>query len=210
MRSIVFTGGVDKRVLVLPVARGLSFLGETLIVTDDLNYLRGTDKDRLGNIKVLYTPNITNDTVSEFDDGVEYVNVVYDTLKFIPEVHDSLIVCRGKDRRLLPEEVKAVTDNIDKNGEVVTTSKEVVITFFVDRKELKKTHYTDRGERDDLLGKADILELKPNDIKWLMLCQEMGEIVLTKNTALLTEVAKLTADSVGMSLKEWEAVLNRV
>lgn len=210
MRVISLVGNVDKRILTLNMARGLSFLGETLVITDDPNYLRGTDKNIIGAVKVLFSIDITDNTFRKINDGVDYINVIYDTREFIPSQYDKLIACRGKDRTLLADRIKNHTDDIDKNGDIVNPSTEVVITYFFDKKELKKAHYTERGEHEDVLGKADIIELKPSDMKWLMFCEETADISVLKNPALISEIAKITCEAVGMSQKEWEAVLNRV
>lgn len=82
MKVISFVGNVDKRILVLPVARGLSFLGETLIVTDDPNYLRATKNNIIAGIKVLFSCNIDDKLVDNYDDGVDYQNIIYDTREF--------------------------------------------------------------------------------------------------------------------------------
>lgn len=210
MKNIVFTGNVDKRILVLPLLRGLSQTGETLLVTDDPNYLRGTNEAQImGAIKVLFDYNITDDTVEDYEDGVDYINVVYDTMSFIPREYDKLVVCRHKDRQLTPNSVLEKVDEVDKNGDIVSPSSEVILSYFVDKKELKKTHYTDRGEHTDLTGKAELLELKGTDYKWIWFCSEMAEIPILKNAAITGLVAKLTAEAVGMSAKDWEAIINR-
>ena len=209
MKSFVFTGNVDKRILTMLVASGLSNLGETLIVTDDPNFVRGSENNRFGGIAVLLEANITDETLEKYDDGVDYINVIYDTRSFIPKEADGICICRRKDRTLTPKEILAVSDELDKNGDIVTPTKEVVITYAFDKKELKKAHYTYRGEREDILGKADVIELKPTDLKWLMMCEEINNIAPIKNAALTGEVAKLTCDVVGMSQKEWEAIINK-
>ena len=210
MRTLVFTGNVDKRILVLPLLRGLSSLGETLLVTDDPNYLRGTDKNQImGSIKVKLITHYDSNFVLKYDDGVDYINVVWDVREFIPEKYDKLVVCRHKDRTLCTDKILDKTDEIDKNGDIVTESTEVVITHFVDKKELKKTHYTDRGEHTDILGKAELLELKLADYKWLSMCEETAEIFALKNAAVSGLLAKLTCESVGMPAKDWEAIINK-
>lgn len=210
MRTLVFTGNVDKRILVLPLLRGLSGLGETLLVTDDPNYLRGTDKNEImGSIKVKLITHYDSNFVLKYDDGVDYINVVWDVREFIPKNYDKLIVCRHKDRTLCTDKILQITDEVDKNGDAVTKSDEVVITHFVDKKELKKAHYTDRGEHTDILGKAELLELKSTDYKWLSLCEETSNILAMKNAAVTGLVAKLTCESVGMPAKDWEAIINR-
>lgn len=209
MKVISFVGNVDKRILVLPVAKGLSFLGETLIVTDDPNYLRGTQKNLIGSIKVLFETNITDSLVDKYDDGTDYQNIIYDTREFIPAQKDTLIVCRHKDRTLMVDKITEVVDDIDKNGDVVTESNEIVITYFVDKKELKKTHYTERGEHTEVLGKADILELKPSDMRWLWICEETASIPTIKNTALIGEMAKILCSKLNMTEKECAALLSR-
>lgn len=209
MKVISFVGNVDKRILVLPVARGLSFLGETLIVTDDPNYLRATKNNIIAGIKVLFSCNIDDKLVDNYDDGVDYQNIIYDTREFIPATKDSLIVCRHKDRTLMVDKIKEVTDDIDKNGDVVTESNEIVITYYVDKKELKKAHYTERGEHTDILGKADILELKPLDMRWLWLCEETASIPGMKNSSIIGEMAKILCKKLNMSEKECAALLSR-
>lgn len=210
MRTLVFTGNVDKRILVLPLLRGLSSLGETLLVTDDPNYLRGTTKNEImGSVKVKLITNYDSNFVLKYNHGVDYISVVWDVREFIPKTYDKLVVCRHKDRTLCTDKILDITDEVDKNGDVVTESTEVVITHFVDKKELKKTHYTDRGEHTDILGKAEILEMKPTDYKWLCMCEETAEIFAMKNTAVTGLVAKLTCESVGMPAKDWEAIINR-
>lgn len=210
MTLIAFVGNVDKRLLVLPLLRGLSALGATLLVTDDPNYLRGTGRNQImGSIKVLFTADIDNFDTREYDDGTDYINVVYDAREFIPKKHDKLIVCRHKDRTLTPEKVIETTDEIDRNGEAANPANEVVLTYFIDKKELKKVHYTDRGEHTDILGKAELLELKPTDFKWLWNCEEISDITAMKNTSITGLVAKLTADVVAKPAKDWEAIINR-
>lgn len=209
MKSIGFIGNVDKRIVTLNVARGLQFLGETLIITDDPNYLRGTVNGVIGNVKVLLVTEWKDDIFEKYDDGTEYVNVIYDSREFIPKGVDKTLVFRGKDRKFLPESILNYTDDIDKNGDVVNETTEIVITYFMDKKELKKTHYTDRGEHSDILGKAELIELKPLDFKWLMLCEETGNINVMKNTALYGVLSKLTHEVVDMSEKEWSAVMTR-
>lgn len=210
MITYAFVGNVDKRILVLPVAKALQgSKGETLIITDDPNYLRGTDNNVLSPVKVYFAPVIDNNTVNKLDDGVDYQVVIYDTREFIPETRDELIACRMKDRRLLADKIKEVTDEVDKNGEVVNASKEVVLTYNFNKAELKKSHYTDRGEHEDVLGKATVIELKVTDFKWLWICEETAQILQFKNPDLLNVIAELTCEPTGMPAKDWKAVLER-
>lgn len=199
MKVINFVGNVDKRILVLPLVRGLAFLGETLIITDDTSYRRMIDNDSMvSGIKVLVTQEFTQTMVDDYDDGVSYNNIVFDTTSFIYENADKLIVCRNKDRRLIPGSVIDIIDKTDIEGEPEVESLEVVLTAAVPKKKRfgkKKTNtqqYLDRHEESK--DKAILCPLKPGHYQWLCLCEELNNITLIGDAELIKLIAKLVSD----------------
>lgn len=211
MKSINFVGNIDKKILTLPLARGLSWMGETLIITDDTSYKRLLleNENTVNGIKIICIPEdqISIDYVEDYDDGVEYSNVVFDTTKRIVEGNNRLIVCRGKNRQLIPHEVSIVVDEVDIDGEYETASVEVVITAEYKKQELKKLGTLDRGEESK--DKAKLLELKPVHYKWLSLAQETKEIGVLKDSQTISFIAETVGECFGKSEKDMTDILSR-
>jgi hypothetical protein len=162
---------------VLPLANAMSVLGDTLLVTDDTSYRYLTTKEgKIGGVQVLIknSDELKTDAHIEYDDGVDYQNIIYDTVDKIDKNANKIIIVRNKDRSLIPPLVTEVSDDVYE-GEPETPTKEVVLTAFYNKLEQRKLHYCDRGE--DMTDKAVLIELKLVHYRWLQLIAETKEIV---------------------------------
>lgn len=194
MLVVNFCGLADKKILVLPLANAMSVLGDTLLVTDDTSYKYYMNEDgKIGNVQVLVknSEDLKTDAHIEYDDGIDYKNIIYDTIYKIDKKADKIIVVRNKDRRWIPPIVSEVSDEVY-DGEVETPTREVVITAAYTKMELKKTHFCDRGE--DMMDKALLVELKLTHYRWLQLIAETKNIEPLKDKATLSAIANLVSD----------------
>lgn len=202
-----FCGLVDKKFLVLPLANAMSVLGDTLIVTDDNSYRYYiTEENKVGAVRVLIMSpeEITTKSHVDYDDGIDYQNVIYDTVDKIDKEADRIIIVRNKDRRLIPPLVLEVSDVVDE-GVAETETKEVVLTSFYNKLELRKNHYCDRGE--DMNDKAVLIELKPVHFKWLQLISETKEIEKLNDKMTLSTLAGLVSDVLKLHGKDIESLM---
>lgn len=189
-----FCGLADKKMLVLPLANALSVLGDTLLVTDDTSYKYYVNEEgKIGDVQVLikHSEDLKTDAHIEYDDGVDYKNIIYDTIDKIDKQADKIIIVRNKDRRWIPPIVTEVSDDVYE-GEPETPTKEVVLTAAYSKMELKKTHFCDRGE--DMMDKALLIELKLVHYRWLQLIAETKNIEPLKDSATLKTIASLVSD----------------
>lgn len=213
MKVINFIGNVDKRILVLPLARSLTFLGETLLITDDTAYKRMVNEDNIiSGIKVLITEDFSQNMIEEYDDGVTYNNIIFDTTSFIYEKADKKVICRHKDRRLVPGSVLEELDKVDIEGEPEVESEEIVLTAQIPKKKFGKAKaksiaYLDRYEESK--KKAKLCVLKPSHYYWLCLCEEAQDLSVIQNKDLLDFIIKEFIDVFGMSLKDFTGLLTR-
>lgn len=213
MKVINFIGNVDKRILVLPLARSLTFLGETLLITDDTAYKRMLNEDSIiSGIKVLITEEFSQNMIEEYDDGVTYSNIIFDTTSFIYEKADKKVICRHKDRRLVPGSILEELDKVDIEGEPEVESEEIVLTAQIPKKKFGKAKaksiaYLDRYEESK--KKAKLCALKPSHYYWLCLCEEAQDLSVIQDKDLLDFIVKEFIDVFGMSLKDFTGLLVR-
>lgn len=213
MKVINFIGNVDKRILVLPLARSLTFLGETLLITDDSSYKRMVNEDNIiSGIKVLITEEFSQNMIEEYDDGVTYSNIIFDTTSFIYEKADKKVICRHKDRRLVPGSILEELDKVDIEGEPEVESEEIVLTAQIPKKKFGKAKaksiaYLDRYEESK--KKAKLCALKPSHYYWLCLCEEAQDLSVIQDKDLLDFLVKEFIDVFGMSLKDFTGLLTR-
>lgn len=213
MKVINFIGNVDKRILVLPLARSLTFLGETLLITDDTSYKRMLNEDNIiSGIKVLITEDFSQNMIEEYDDGVTYNNIIFDTTSFIYEKADKKVICRHKDRRLVPGSILEELDKVDIEGEPEVESEEIVLTAQIPKKKFGKAKaksiaYLDRYEESK--KKAKLCALKPSHYYWLCLCEEAQDLSVIQDKDLIDFIIKEFVDVFGMSLKDFTGLLTR-
>lgn len=202
-----FCGLADKKILVLPLANALSVLGDTLIVTDDTSYrYLVTEENKIGDVHVLIKPidEIDIDTHVKYDDGIDYQNIIYDTVDKIDVQADKIIIVRNKDRSFIPKIITDISDELDEGVPEVET-KEVVLTAFYNKLEQRKLHYCDRGE--DMADKAVLIELKLVHYRWLQLIAETKEIVQLSDKATLSTIASLVSDVLQLQNKDIESLM---
>lgn len=198
---------VDKKYLVLPLANAMSVYGDTLIVTDDNSYRYYTTKEgKIGPIQVLIlsTDEINTKSHVDYDDGVDYQNIIYDTVDKIDKEADKIIIVRNKDRSLVPPLVTEVSDELDEGVAVIPTC-EIVLTAYYNKLEVKRLHYCDRGE--DMADKAALIELKLTHFRWLQLVAETKEIVSLGDKAVLGVLSNLLSDVLKLHNKDIETLL---
>lgn len=189
-----FCGLADKKFLVFPLANGMSLLGDTLIITEDTSYrYYMNDRGKVGNIQVLIYPEgqLTFKEHVEYDDGIDYQYIIYDTFEKLDSHVDCTVVVRGKQRSYMPP---LVIDKVDTHDDLPPEieSKEVILTAAYNKFEERKLHYRDRGY--NMPDKALVLPLKPTHYKWLQLVAETKEIVELKDSATMTIIANLVED----------------
>lgn len=204
-----FCGMVDKKYLVLPLANAMSVYGDTLIVTDDNSYrYYTTSEGKIGPIQVLIlsTDEINTKSHEEYDDGIDYQNIIYDTVDKIDKEADKIIIVRNKDRSLIPPLVTEVSDALDE-GVPETETCEVVLTAYYNKLEAKRLNYCDRGE--DMSDKAVLIELKLTHFRWLQLVAETKEIVSLGDKVLLGVLSNLLSDILKLHNKDIETLLTQ-
>lgn len=203
MVTVNIVGNLDKKVLVFPIANAFSVMGNTLIVTDDTSYeWYLTAKRRIGDVKVLIKrpEEINFKEDKEYDDGDEYQYMIFDTRDKANFEVNQTVICRNKNRELIPEEIREVTDEVEYQ-KAVTPSVEVVLTAFHNKIEEKKKGYLRRG--NELPDKAQLIQLKPEHYKWLCECAETKEILSPKDKKLVDTVVALVADLTKVSAKSF-------
>lgn len=214
MKVINFMGNVDKRILVLPLARSLTFLGETLLITDDKSYMRMVNEDGvISGLKIVYTEEFNQDMIDTFDDGVNYNNVILDTTSFIYDKADKKVICRHKDRRLVPGSILEELDKIDIEGEPLIESDEIVITASIPKKKFGKKKassiaYLDRYEESKT--KAKLCALKPSHYYWLCICEETQDLSIIQDKSLIDFLTNEFMQVFGMNAKSFSGLLTRV
>lgn len=194
MATIGFVGKVDKKLLTLPLANILSQLGDTLIVTDDTSYQWFMDsKGFIGGFRVHITKSseISFMEKKDMDDGIDYQHYIYDTMEAVNFELDRVIVVRGKDRSLVPSNITDTTDEVEYE-EALVPSREVVITAYHSKLEERRLGYLKRGEY--LKDKALLVQVKPEQYKWLWGCMETKEVLAQKDKTVIKAVVNLVKD----------------
>lgn len=202
-----FCGLADKKFLVFPLANAMSILGDTLIVTDDNSYrYYTTSEGKVSNVQVLILDSKEINTASHesYDDGVDYQYIIYDTVDKIDKKADKIIIVRNKDRSIVPPLVLETSDEIYE-GAPETETKEVVLTAFYNKLELRKVHYCDRGE--DMSDKASLIQLKLVHFRWLQLVAETKEIVKLADKTTLSVIVSLVSDVFKLQGKDLETLM---
>jgi len=194
MFIVNFCGLADKKFLTLLLANGMTELGDTLIVTEDNSYKYYVDeRNRIGSIQVLFCSigdlNFKNHV--DYDDGIDYQYIIYDTFEKLDDKVDLTVVVRGKQRSLMPP---IVTEKIDTKDDMPPEieSKEVILTAFYSKWEEGKLHYRDRGY--NMTDKALVVALKPTHYKWLQMVAETKTVVELKDSATKAVIANIVND----------------
>lgn len=202
-----FCGLADKKFLVLPLANAMSILGDTLIITDDTSYRYYTTvESKVGNVQVLIQNMDKVNTAShiDYDDGIDYQYIIYDTVDKIDKDADRIVIVRNKDRSLVPPLVLEVSDEIYE-GEPEVETKEVVLTAYYNKLEQRKLHYCDRGE--DMQDKAFLIELKLSHFRWLQLVAETKEITKLNDKTTIGVLSNLVGDILKVHGNDLEALM---
>lgn len=114
MRIVTLVGTVDKRILVYPIARALSFENNVAILTDNGIYrnlfTEKAHESMLGrvNIKVSLCDDSIVEKINEIGIGYEYLLV--DSSFDIPTNSDYIIYCRGVNKSFYPEDIIQVIE----------------------------------------------------------------------------------------------------
>lgn len=115
MKTLALIGPVDKRVISYPLIKVLSFLGKTLVITDDSTYRRFAEnyeqRFQVGTVDFIVEPLVTEKNYEEVEKNpVPYDFVVYITTNELPPKYDHVVHCRGIDKGF---GTKPIVDQLD-------------------------------------------------------------------------------------------------
>ena len=126
MKKINLIGPVDKRLVAYPLLKAMIMLGKTLVITDDANFRRFSDKYEL-NFNYAQSDFIILHNISDFkEDMLDQPITVYDFILYITTnelVESDLVVyCHGLNKSIVTEEVKEKLEDIEHKEIYITTT----------------------------------------------------------------------------------------
>jgi len=145
MAIISVVGNLDKRIIAIPLARGLMIDGKTAIITDDTSYKRlYKGSGNLGNISgldIVIDYDLNEKSVEKLAETYEsYKHYVYVSDSFIHPESNVTILCRGKDRSLISDDVAQKLGEYDAEDNLTVNSKEIILTTGrIDKKEMSNS-----------------------------------------------------------------------
>lgn len=196
MRNITITGDVDKRILVYPLARALSILGKTVIVTDDGSVKRLyhglSNMGMCSGVGIIVAPSLDDGTDKCIDNfGETFVNRIYMGNNFIKADSAVIIKCHGVDKSLKREQY-ICSDEVSEeslNDEFIT---DVTLTVTKPRQKVD-----------------NCIKISSTDLVNLAHMEECKELMVFNNKQVNTFLAKKTAKMTGMPESEWMKVFTR-
>lgn len=105
MKTLALVGKIDTRIIAYPLARALSLLGMTAIISEDGSYRRLCYGDEttgtVSGVDISVGPLMNEDLFNSLNkSGVDYDYRILVTSSYIPESVDGAIVCTGIDRTM--------------------------------------------------------------------------------------------------------------
>ena len=101
MALISIVGNVDKRIIAIPLARGLSIDGKTAIITDDSSYKRlyseDTNVGTIDGVDIVIDYEINENSIDVLKETHEtYKHYVFVSNSYINKNSDLTILCRKR------------------------------------------------------------------------------------------------------------------
>lgn len=190
MRTIVITGKVDSRALVLPLARALSLTGNTCIATEDGAYKRlYINHGNYGNVSgvdIIINPEINDNYVNKIKEGnANYENLIIVSAEYVPTNADSLILCKGVHKVIWEEK-----EVFEKEDEKAENNNELAVKDDGSNKDEKvSTHKLVEKMLSRERGNVDYLKLDgliiPKDLKY-------KEVFISYNKAPVKKALAIT------------------
>ncbi len=108
MKTVVLLGKVDKRIIVYPIARALSIIGNVLISADDGAYSRlyngNSNLGSVGKTDIIVDPYFSEHNINAVDgSGIVYDYRLVVSNNTLPDHYDSVIECKGVDRQFFKQ-----------------------------------------------------------------------------------------------------------
>lgn len=198
MALISIVGNVDKRIIAIPLARGLSIDGKTAIITDDSSYKRlyieDTNVGTIDGIDIVIDYEINENSIDVLKETHEaYKHYVFVSNSYINKNSDLTILCRGRDRSLIADSVVQTIGEEDSEGKHIVNSKEITLTAGkVDKKELGNT-----------------IKILDKHYRYLGEIEETKTLDAPNDSLLARKIADLVGRSAGINEKTLEKLINR-
>lgn len=182
MKKFCFIGPADKRLVIYPLLRCLSFMGKTLVITDNPMFKRFSDDYNtdfeLGTIEFKIIPKLDEQYSSEIKihSSVDYV--IYDLLNELPKGDiDKIFYCHGINKCICREDVIQCLKGKECVDVYITMSKV---------KDMNSFH----------------LKYTKDYMSYVCECEENREFVSYKNTSYSIMIDKFFQKEIQVSLKE--------
>ena len=198
MAIISIVGNVDKRIIAIPLARGLSIDGKTAIITDDTSYKRlykdNRDIGSISGVDIVIDYDINENSIEKLHETYEaYKHYVFVSNTFLHKESNATILCRGRDRSLLADDVAQKLGEIDEEDKPVIKSSEIVLTVGrVDKKETVNT-----------------LQIIDKYYRYLGELEETKTLDAPNDKVLAKKIASLVGNEAGIPADTLEKLINR-
>ena len=198
MALISIVGNVDKRIVAIPLARGLSIDGKTAIITDDSSYKRlyseDTNVGTIDGIDIVIDYEINENSIDVLKETHEaYKHYVFVSNSYINKNSDLTILCRGRDRGMLSDSVAKEIGETDNKGKKLLESKEVIIANGkIDKKEMTNT-----------------IQMLDKYYRYLGNVEETKTLDTPNDSVLAKKIAGLVGDIAGINGSVLEKLINR-
>jgi len=202
MSIISIIGNIDKRIVAIPLARGLSIDGKTAIITDDTSYRRlyknGENLGSIDGLNILIDYDINENSIEKLSETYEtHKHFVFVSDNFIHKESNVVILCKGRDRSLIADDVAQKVGQLYENEDASSIKcKEITITVgSVDKVDKKEANST--------------IQMTDKYYKYLGTLEETKTLDAPKDTVLAKKIARLVGNDAGVLADTLEKLINR-
>lgn len=196
MNKASIVGNIDKRIIALPLARALSIVGKTAIVTNETEYRRVSieceDTLSCGDIDIVITQDLEGFDIGTLEEQTSnsYMHIIYVSNSYIDKESKVVCLCREPERTFLPtglmEHIKILSDQYeDKLKEIVLSANQT--------KDKSDTRYV----------------LGAKEFKWLWDIEETKDLIPFSSKILNSFLSSVGGAIAGMQEKSFEELLVR-
>lgn len=196
MNKASIVGNIDKRIIALPLARALSIVGKTAIVTNETEYRRVSieceDTLSCGDVNIVITQDLEGFDIKDLEEQTSnsYTHIIYVSNSYIDKESKVVCLCREPERTFLPtglmEQIKILSDQYeDKLKEIV----------------LSANSTKDKSDTRYVLGSKEF--------KWLWDMEETKDLIPFSSKVLNSFLSSVGGAIAGMQEKSFEELLVR-
>ncbi|ROR31743.1 hypothetical protein EDD66_101361 [Mobilisporobacter senegalensis] len=187
MANFSVIGKVDKRILVLPLMRVCSIDGPTLLVSDDGNfrnlYHKDGDEGSISGVDIQISNSLDKMNLETNQENYKHILYVFSDPIPLEKKTELTILCNCYDRSFVKPKRRFIEERED----------EIEVIF--------SSAY--------LKNIQNLLILKPEYYKYLVMTEEVKELIITKDMAICKLLTRLVSGYFNMSKPQFMKLLTR-